>query len=92
MNRTSAVLQERDLSSRDLSAIRVKSRKLGLTVVQYLKQLIEDDLALEQEAQSKPLDELAAPFRKAFAGLDEQRLDQIVARARGQARRVRAKR
>ena len=92
MNRTSAVLQERDLSSRDLSAIRVKSRKLGLTVAQYLKQLIEDDLALDQEAQTKSLDELAAPFRKAFAGVDEEQLDQLVARARRQTKRARAKR
>jgi len=82
MNRTSAVLQERDLSSRDLSAIRVKSRKLGLTVAQYLKQLIEDDLAVSAKAQATPLDDLAAPFRDAFAGVSEEELDRRVKAAR----------
>jgi hypothetical protein len=66
-------------------------QKTGAHGAQHLKQLIEDDLALDQEARSKSLDELAAPFRKAFAGVDEEELDQLVARARRQSKRVRGK-
>jgi hypothetical protein len=60
---------------------------MGLSADQYVKQLIEDDLALDQKAKNSSLEELAAPFRKALKGASEEEISQIVAKARSRHRR-----
>ncbi len=70
-----------------LSAVKRRAHDLGLTPAQYLQQLIEDDLAISAKAKSTSLDELAAPFREALAGVSEEELDRRVKAAR--ARRPR---
>jgi hypothetical protein len=71
-----------DLTKRQASALRRKAEQMGLSADEYVKQLIQDDLALDQKAQSTPLEELAAPFRKALKGASEEEISQIVAKAR----------
>jgi len=75
------------LPKRQASALKRKAQRLGLTAVDYVKQLIEDDLALDKKAQATPLEELAAPFRKALRGTSEEDIAQIVAKARARRRR-----
>jgi hypothetical protein len=70
-----------DLPRRQVSALRRKAQRMGLSADEYVKQLIEDDLALDQKAQSTPLEELAAPFRKALKGASEEEISQIVTKA-----------
>ena len=71
-----------DLSARQLTALRRKADALGLSVPQYLKQLIQDDLAFDRKARNSSFSDLAAPFRKALKDTDESTLDRIVDRAR----------
>jgi hypothetical protein len=56
---------------------------MGMTPAKYLRQLIEDDLALDRKAASTSFEELAKPFQKAFEGVSEEELDRIVDAARG---------
>ena len=82
------------LAPRQLSALRRKARRMGLTPQGYVKQLIEQDLALDRKAQGSSLDELAGPFREALQGLSDEELDRAVdaARSRHHARSANHKR
>ena len=62
---------------------------MGFSADEYVRQLIEDDLALDVKAQTTPLHELAAPFRNALEGASEEEIAGIVARARPRRRRGR---
>jgi hypothetical protein len=74
------------LPARQLSAIKRRAQALGLTAAKYLQQLIEEDLAVSAKAKSTSLEELAAPFREALAGVSEEELDRRVKAARKQRR------
>jgi hypothetical protein len=82
MATTAMGLRISDLSRRKASALKRKAERMGLSPGDYVKQLIEDDLALDQKAQTTPLEELAAPFRKALKGVSEGAIAQIVAKSR----------
>jgi hypothetical protein len=71
-----------DLPAQQLSALKRKARRMGLTPAMYIKRLIEDDLVLDRKAKTTSLDELAAPFRKALKGMSEHQLDRVVDAAR----------
>jgi predicted DNA binding CopG/RHH family protein len=77
------------LPQRQASAIKRRAQDLGLTPQKYLQQLIEDDLAVSDKARSTALDELAAPFREALAGVSEEELDRRVKAARAGRRSAR---
>ena len=76
-----------DLPKRQASALKRKAERMGLSPLDYLKQLIEDDLALDEQAQNTSLQELAAPFRKALKGASDEEIARIVAKARSPRRR-----
>lgn len=86
MASTATDLRISDLPKRQASALRRKAERMGLSAGEYVKQLIEDDLALDQKAQGTPLEELAAPFRKALKGASEAEIARIVAEARPRRR------
>ena len=75
-----------DLPERQVSALKRKAQRMGLSAGDYVKQLIADDLALDQKARATPLAKLAAPFRKALRGASEEEIARIVARARPRRR------
>jgi hypothetical protein len=87
MASTATELRISDLPKRQASALKRKAERMGISAGDYVKQLIEDDLALDQKAQSTPLEELAAPFRKALKGASEEEIAWIVAKARSRRRR-----
>jgi replicative DNA helicase len=87
MASTATELRISDLPKRQAAALRRKAERMGLSADQYVRQLIEDDLALDQKARSTPLQDLAAPFRKALKGAGEEGIAQIVAKARSRRRR-----
>lgn len=78
----STTLQLKNLPSRKWLAIRRKAEQMGATPEQYLRHLIDEDLALDRQAQSTSLRELGRPFEKALAGVSDAELDEIVERAR----------
>jgi hypothetical protein len=84
MATTAMELRISDLSKRKASALKRKAERMGLSPDEYVKQLIEDDLALDEKAQVTSLDELAAPFRKALKGVSEDEITQLVTKARRQ--------
>ena len=70
------------LTPRRLAAVKRRANDLGLTLEKYLQNLIENDLAVSSKARRTSLDELAAPFREALAGVSEEELDRRVKAAR----------
>ncbi|HEX4796602.1 MAG TPA: hypothetical protein VH370_22615 [Humisphaera sp.] len=75
------------LPIRQAAAVKRRAQDLGLTPDKYLKQLIEDDLAVSAKARATSLDELSAPFQEAFAGVREEELDRRVKAARAGRRK-----
>jgi hypothetical protein len=59
------------------SAVGRKARRQGMTVDQYLKELIADDVELDRIARTRSFAELAVPFEKALFRLSEQDLDAL---------------
>ena len=89
MATTTTKLQTDPLPVRQVFAVKRRARELGVTPQKYLQRLIEDDLAVSAKARSTSLDQLAAPFRQALAGVSEEELDRRVKAARaGHAPRV----
>ncbi len=87
MASTATQLRISDLPKRQASALKRKAQRMGISAGDYVKQLIADDLALDQKAQSTSLHELAAPFRTALKGATEEEIAEIVAKARSRHRR-----
>jgi hypothetical protein len=85
MTTTSTVLRVNYLAPRQAAAVKRKAERLGLSVDDYIRQLIEDDLALDRKARTTSLDELATPFRKALKGVSDDEIDRIVKNARAVA-------
>ena len=75
MAATVTVLREADVPAQQLSELKRKARRMGMTPAAYIKQLIEDDLTLDRKARRTPLDELAAPFRKGLKHVSDDELD-----------------
>jgi hypothetical protein len=78
----SPFLRVKILAPRQASAVKRKAERLGMSVDDYVKQLIADDLALDRKARNTSLDELALPFRKALKGASDSEIDRIVESAR----------
>lgn len=76
-----------DLPRRQASELQQKAQRMGLSAGDYVKQLIEDDLALDRKAQATLLEELAAPFRQALKCASKTEIAQIVAKSRSRRRR-----
>ncbi len=72
-----------------ISQIADKARLLGVTPEQYIRDLVEDDLAFEQRARTTTLAELMGPGRE----IDETELGKAVDAARKRHhRKIRRKR
>ena len=84
----------RNLSSRKVSALRREAKREGVTVEQYVKDLIEDRLEAVQRARTTSWAEITKPFQEAFKGVSEAELDAMVdaARSRHHQKQARAKR
>lgn len=86
MSSTATELRISDLSKQQASALKRRAERMGVSPGDYVKQLIEEDLALDRKAMSTSLEELAAPFHKALKGASEQEMAEIVANARSRRR------
>ncbi len=78
----STTLQLKNLPSRKWLAIQRKAKQLGTTPEQYLRHLIDEDLALDRRARTASFRELGQPFQEALEGVSDAELDAIVDRAR----------
>jgi hypothetical protein len=75
---TPSSLQLRGLGRQKMRALADKARRLGVTPEQYLRQLVEEDLAIARDARSKTFEQLMGPGRE----VAEDELDELVEQAR----------
>ena len=73
-----ATLQIPRMAQSQLTALRRIAQRDGMTTEEYVKQLIQRDLELDAEVQSKSFFELAAPLTEALMGKSEEELDAMV--------------
>jgi hypothetical protein len=72
---TITTLKLSDLPAKQAAALRDKARRLGVTPEQYVKQLITEDLALDNQARERSFAELSLPFERGLAGMSDGELD-----------------
>lgn len=84
MASSTANLEVRGLGRQKITALEEKAKQFGMTPERYVKQLVEEDLAVDQAARTTTFDELLALVRTDFkrSGLAEQDLDALVDAAR----------
>jgi hypothetical protein len=73
-----SALEIKGLGSKTFSELANKAKKLGMTPARYVRELVEQDLALDRKAKSTKLSELMGPGRN----IDEAELDELVEAAR----------
>ena len=70
------------LARKDAAQLAAKAKRRGLTPESYAKELIQEGLALEQEARATSFDHLLAPVRKGAGPTAFQELQHLVDQAR----------
>jgi hypothetical protein len=82
-------LQLKGLGRQTMTALTNKAKRLGMTPERYVRELVQEDLALDQKARTTGLAELMGPGRE----IDEKELDHLVDEARTRhSRRAASKR
>jgi hypothetical protein len=79
-----ARLELKGLGKQKFTALTAKAKRLGMTPARYLRQLVDDDLELDRQAQATTFSQLMGTTRDQFkeSGLTEQELDDLVNAAR----------
>jgi hypothetical protein len=72
------------LARKKLATLRAQAKAAGMTPDAYARMLLEDGIALQQQAKTSPFDVLLAPVRRRFreSGMTEAELDALVDAAR----------
>ena len=73
-----SVLQVRGLGKRKMAAVLRRAERLGMTTAEYLRHLVEEDLAISERAKKSSFAELLGPGERA----DEAEIDKLVDVAR----------
>lgn len=76
-------LHLKGLGRQKMRALAEKAQRLGMTPERYLKQLVEEDLAIVREARAKSFEQILGPGRQ----VDEDELDRLVEQARNEHHR-----
>ena len=71
-------MQVRGLGKQKMAELASKARRLGLTPQEYVKRLVEEDLAIDRAARTTTLADIVGPGRP----IDEEELDRLVDEAR----------
>jgi hypothetical protein len=84
MSVASSTLQISGLPKGVLNALQSQAKAAGVTAADYAKQLIEEGVSLQQQAQTKTFDELYASTQSCFreSSMSEEELDILVDAAR----------
>lgn len=84
MSRTATKFHVTGLGRQKIARVVQRAGQLGMTPEQYLKHLVDEDLAIAHEAQSSTIDQIMAPVRREFrkSGMSEEELGELVVRAR----------
>lgn len=87
-SRIDAKLQLPPLARQKMAQLTAKAKHLGLSPADFAKQLIEEGLELQHEAEAHSLAEIMAPVRKSAGIVDEKEIVALVDKARGTARKT----
>ena len=75
---TAMTLRVRGLGKQKMAELASKARRLGLTPQEYVKRLVEEDLAIDRAARTTTVADIVGPGRP----IDEEELDRLVDEAR----------
>jgi hypothetical protein len=80
----SSTLRVSGVTRQKMAALRAQAKAAGMTADAYASRLLEEAIALEQEARATPFDALFAPVQRRFreSGMSEAELDALVDAAR----------
>lgn len=78
-----ATLEVKGIRKKSMTELATRAKELGISPEQYVRELVEADLALDRKARTTSLRELMGPGRK----VDEAELDKLVEAARTQHHR-----
>src|SRR5438132_11864425 len=81
---TTPSLRVAGLRKHEVAEVKAQAKQLGVTLEEYLRDIVQDRLAVAREARAKTFAQLAAPMRRDFerSGMTEADLDALVERAR----------
>jgi hypothetical protein len=75
------------LRKRSMAQLVARAKDIGVTPEEYAKQLVEDGLALQQEAESMSIAQIMGAVRKGAGAVDETEVIKLVGKARTSRRR-----
>ena len=78
MSTSATTLQLKGLGKQRMAEVARRAKHLGMTPEDYLKHLLEEDLAISRAARTKTFAELMGPGRE----VDEQEVDRLVEAAK----------
>ena len=81
---SASTLQIKGLGRQKLSQLARKAQKLGTTPEEYVRHLVEEDLAISRDARTKTFAQIIPPDRDA----DEAEIDRLVEKARSRHHRA----
>ena len=70
------------LRKKSMAQLVARAKDLGLPPGDYARQLIEDGLALQREAESMSIAQIMAPVRRVTGSVDEGEIVRLVEKAR----------
>jgi hypothetical protein len=70
------------LRKQSMAQLIARAKEMGVPPEDYARQLVEDALALQRQAESMTIAEIMAPVRKAAGNVDETEIVQLVEKAR----------
>jgi hypothetical protein len=79
-------LQIAGLSKRSMAKLKSSAKSLGLTPEDYVKEVIEDRLELEEATRNTTFDQILAPLYKRSDEIGEDELNRMVDRAKARHR------
>ena len=74
------IIQVKGLGRHKIDKLAQKAKRLGMTPERYIKQLVEEDLAISDEARTKSFAEIMGPGKD----IDEDEIDSLVEKAKTQ--------
>jgi len=81
-SKPTASLQLPPLARKSTAQLKANAKRLGIPPELYAKQLVEDALALEREAEGMTFAQIMAPVRQAAGAVDEGEILKLVEKAR----------
>jgi hypothetical protein len=77
-----AILQLPPLTKQSMSLLVARAKRMGVPPEDYARQLVEEGLAFQREAEGKSFADIMGPVRKAAGSVNEAEIVKLVEKAR----------